>query len=252
MSFLTEYQLEIDTLRNRMRQQGRIHHESRKLHFMSLTPVLKRAYRYFSALSLLCNDTEPAVSVSYECRGVGKIDGLKQAGYRARRHDSDLLTEFGFSFIARFTDPESSIALSKLVDRIGGVNSSGAHSRAPLLSIERTRDWSELDWLRFAGVSGFIPVCFQFKADPQRELIQLKVSNFTGLGSTVHPLQPELITTAFLDELAKYVVRRPNRFEELTGNVVPEGTRSELRRKVQESQRQRERSAAAQKPTLLR
>lgn len=107
-----------------------------------------------------------------------------------------------------------------------------------------TRYRTDLDWRQSANLDSYIPVSFHFAADPVRRLVRLKVSNFVDLGATAYLLQPEWIKTPLLDELARYILRRPSRFSELTGNVVPEPIRTRLRSKIDETRRERATASA--------
>jgi hypothetical protein len=48
----------------------------------------------------------------------------------------------------------------------------------------------------------------------------------------IYSYDPERIDSEFMDELGKYILRRPNRFRELSGFEMPEELRQKLREKL--------------------
>ena len=84
------------------------------------------------------------------------------------------------------------------------------------------------------ALESFVPVEFKYQVDPDKMGIKLKVVNHESLGAVSYTYHPEDINPLYLDEMAKYVMRKPSRFHALSGDVVPEDTLAKLRQQVAE------------------
>lgn len=60
-------------------------------------------------------------------------------------------------------------------------------------------------------IEPMIPMEFRFTNDLENSVIDLTVTNFNELGQKVYVIKPEEVTSAFVDELAKYLSRQPNK-----------------------------------------
>lgn len=60
-------------------------------------------------------------------------------------------------------------------------------------------------------VEPVIPMEFRFSNDLENSVIDLSITNFTELGQKIYVIKPEEVTSAFVDELAKYLSRQPNK-----------------------------------------
>lgn len=99
-------------------------------------------------------------------------------------------------------------------------------------------------------IEAAVPVSFQFQLDPAKRKIRLRVMNHERLGVDSYSYNPDDINPLFLDELASYIMRKPNRFHVLSGDVVPEDTLMRLRQQIAQGKATREtdpESDAAQK-----
>ena len=84
-----------------------------------------------------------------------------------------------------------------------------------------------------------VPVAFEFSLDPERNTVRLKIVNQERLGVLSYSYDRDDINQLFLDELANFIMRKSNRFHELSGDVVPEDTLQRLRKQVAERQAER-------------
>jgi hypothetical protein len=78
-------------------------------------------------------------------------------------------------------------------------------------------------------IEEFVPVSFEFGVDRERAAIRLKVKNKPMPGIYTYTYDPDQVDAKFMDETAKYILERPNGFDELSGNTVPEQTLVRLR-----------------------
>jgi len=77
-----------------------------------------------------------------------------------------------------------------------------------------------------------ITVNFEYSADLENCLAVLKIDNFDGAWSQMVRYAPQSINEELLDETAKYILGKPNRFQEMSGNRVSEDMREKLRAKL--------------------
>lgn len=76
-----------------------------------------------------------------------------------------------------------------------------------------------------------IPMEFRFTNDLENSTIDLTVTNFSELGQRIYVIKPEEVTHAFVDELAKYLSRQPNKLALKSkplghGKLPPRGKKS--------------------------
>ena len=113
--------------------------------------------------------------------------------------------------------------------------------------------WSHghADWRYILTIEEFVPVSFSFFADDKEALIRLEIRNGESLGIERHTFAPTQISADFMEELAKRVLRKANRFDELCGDRVSSDARREFRAKIAARQIERESElgdARAEKP----
>jgi hypothetical protein len=93
-------------------------------------------------------------------------------------------------------------------------------------------------------VEAAVPVSFRFELDAEKRKIRLRVTNHERLGVDSYSYNMDDINPLFLDELAGYVMRKPNRFHILSGDVMPEDTLMRLRQQIAQGKSTREAEAA--------
>jgi hypothetical protein len=89
-------------------------------------------------------------------------------------------------------------------------------------------------------VDAYVPVSIEFEANYDKNAIQLKLKNLGTLGIVKYFFDPSKISGELMDELAKCVLRRPNRFDELTGNTLSDTTRQRIREQLAAEQNERD------------
>ena len=83
-------------------------------------------------------------------------------------------------------------------------------------------------------LESYVPVEFEYQPDGDGGEIKLRVMNHESLGVASYTYSPGEITPLYLDELAKYIMRKPSRFHALSGDVVAEDALVKLRQQVAE------------------
>lgn len=195
-------------------------------------PGMRAVYDYLSQLVEQLNIHSPEGSVSYDVEGYGALSNLKQVDYKLTTENVDDLEKFTLSFDCKGDGPHK-------------------FQRKTKDGVQRQKEYLWSHGLRFEsklsidGVGTFslrpnVPVTFEFSTDSKEPAIRLQITNHDILGRTIYRYKPEMIDDEFLDELAKYVLRRPNQFNELSGNTVSDETRQRLRSQLEAIQREQQ------------
>ena len=204
---------------------------------VNVQPTMHELQRYLRRLADHLDRTDLKQLISYEVQGSKPLSHLKQCEYGVNVDDPDRITKLALRYVCK---------ASRVEDVYSPNKESGERQQQHMwrhrlrFSTKKTADerWHfKLD--------AFVPVSFEFDLDPENDAIRLKVTNHERLGQLSYRYDAEDINQLFLDELASYIMRRPSRFHELSGDVVPEDTLHQLRKQV--AQRQAERDQEADK-----
>jgi hypothetical protein len=77
---------------------------------------------------------------------------------------------------------------------------------------------------------------YLFSADLEKDCINLKISNYSNFWSQVNAFKKNEITTDLMDELTRHVMREPNKYNEMVGNVISEDMRTKIRENLKAEQ----------------
>lgn len=189
-----------------------------------IRPRMQRLYGYLRELSENLNVVDPDVRYDYEVEGFGPLKDLHHQAYRVSTPDNRTVNPVTFHFNCACE---------------GGVK---FHVKGKDAA-ERQRQYMWQHNLRFTSknlVDGsgvffletFVPVTFEFEAQPDREAIRLRVRNLEGLGTNTTYFHPDQLNEEFLEEFGKAILRKHNRFAELSGNALSEEARKRLRQQL--------------------
>ena len=78
-----------------------------------------------------------------------------------------------------------------------------------------------------------VPVSFEFEAEPDKAGIRMRIRNLDGLGQTTNLFDADRYSSEFMEEIAKCVLQKPNRFGEVTGNAISDTSRLRLREQIE-------------------
>ncbi len=224
LSLLDELKLEARDVETREQEKQRAKEQQKEAVRERLAPHMRALYRYLTNLAGELTRVNPEVVTTYTVEGYGALPDLRQHGYKVFAEDPETIDHFTFSCVRE---------------------GEGVHEFRKELREEITRQreylWSHN--LRFGfkvgtdGVGVFtlqpwVPVAFDFSSDLDQGRIRLGVRNAIYLGKTTYTYDPGAINAGFMDELARYIVRRPNRFDELSGNVISEEVRKQLQQQL--------------------
>jgi hypothetical protein len=197
-----------------------------------LAPKMKALYNYFKEFNEHLNVVSPDVSGDYLLEGLGTLTNLRQGDYKLTTDDPKSIQKFTFHWsCSRSGRQEFKVANPILAEK----------HRETLWNLNLR--FNKRDLQRGAGavfaVDAYVPVSFEFEADPVKNVISLKLKNLGALGVVNHFYPPDKINAELMDELAKCVLRRPNRFDELNGEKMSDTLRQRLRENLEKERERR-------------
>ena len=197
-----------------------------------LAAKMKALYKYFKEFNEHLNVVSPDVSGDYLLEGLGTLTNLQQGDYKLATDDPKSIQKFTFHWSCsrqgrhefKITNP---IIAEKHRETLWNLN----------LRFNK-RDLQNGTGSVFV-VEAFVPVSFEFEADAAKNVITLKLKNLGTLGVVNHAYSPDKVNAELMDELAKCVLLRPNRFDELNSEKISDTLRQRLRENVEKEREQR-------------
>jgi len=197
-----------------------------------LEPKMKALYKYFTEFNEHLNVVSPDVSGDYLLEGLGTLTNLSQGDYKLATDDPKSIQKFTFHW--------SCSRQGRQEFKVENPHIAEMH-RETLWNLNLK--FNKRDLQQGAGsvfvVDAYVPVSFEFEADPVKNAICLKLKNLGSLGIVNYSYHPDKINAELMDELAKCVLRRPNRFDELNGEKMSDTLRQRLRENLEKEREQR-------------
>ena len=189
-----------------------------------LAPKMHVIFKYYKELVENLKLLKPDDFRSYQLTKTITFKNLKMDGFRLAKNNEGDLRSFSFRY-----------------DLVGDRDIRITFNDLP--HIEKTRSiltergffFREITESKNRSVFVINPkftVTFKYMVDLENCLILLKIDNFEGAWSQMVRYSPASINEELLDETAKYILAKPNRFQELSGNVVSEDMRAKLRARL--------------------
>ena len=82
-------------------------------------------------------------------------------------------------------------------------------------------------------IKSLVRTKYRFTADTGKENISLTITNYDNIWAQTNYFKKNEITAELMDELTNHVMREPNKYNEMVGNVISEEARTKLREKLQ-------------------
>ncbi len=212
-------------------------------HLQAIQPQIHALHEFLERFVQGLNSTPPKVRVGYQVSNFGKMQVLNQGDYAVIADDEENPTQVALQFCCR--GPRT------LVVEANNREKNQWQQDFLLEHGFRFHCKSHADWRYILTIEEFVPVSFSFFADDKEALIRLEIRNGESLGIERHTFAPTQISADFMEELAKRVLRKANRFDELCGDRVSSDARREFRAKIAARQIERESElgdAPAEKP----
>ncbi len=199
-----------------------------------IEPCMRTAYKYFNELKQHLEVVGRDISASYDIRGAGHVDGLMQSKYGVSTDNPEQIDKFSFRFVCA---KNGAIQVHQR-------DSASANSYREYLKFNgmqaKVRDSTTGKGAVIFMVQPAVPVVVEFSADYDQGKLNLRVRNLTSIGVARSSLTAEQVDEKFLDEVAKAVLRQPNRFDEVSGNSISNTSKLRLKEKIQIAMRQKE------------
>ena len=238
MGVLDELKQQADKAQAKLKQQEAQEQSQRSQIERRLNARLEDLHAYFREFQQQLNVVKPEITSDYYITDLCTLKNLSQGNYRVTSDSSNGVRRFVFHYASTGNGVREVKLSSKLLAEQRRENL-WRYGFKFKLKENGPNSCSLL-------VESYVPVSFEFEADVDRAAIRLKVKNKPMPGISGYTYDADQIDAEFMDEVAKYILDKPNRFDELSGNTVSENTLVRLR---QQLAREKKRGRGA-KPSL--
>lgn len=189
-----------------------------------LAPKMHVIFNYYKELAKNLNMLKPDDRRSYQLTKTVTFNQLKMENFRLTKNSEGDLRSFSFRYdLTGERDIRFTMNGQPHIEKIRHILSErGFFFRE--IPDSNTRS-------NFIITPRFT-VTFKYLVDLENCLILLQMDNVEGTWSQMVRYEPSAVTEELLDETAKYILAKPNRFREMSGNVVSEDMREKLRARL--------------------
>lgn len=198
-----------------------------------LAPALSTIHEYLRELVDQLSVVQPPIPFSFPLRGYALLAGLSQGGYTLSHTGAKQLESVRLSFtLSRDKDYYFDVqAPSDIGEWVNAMKDYGVG-----IDDVQVLEQTGMGQKARIKVRGQISVFLRFTLDYEHACIVLTVHNYDQLGEKSHRIAPEQVTHRFLDELARYILRRDNRF---LRQEVSMAFRNRLRRRLEHDEQKK-------------
>ncbi len=205
-----------------------------------LAPKVHLIFNYLKELADNLNIVKSEDRCSYSLTKTIEFKNLKKQDFRISKGEKDSIRSFSFRF-----DLTGERAIQVIINNLAEAEK--IRNKLTEHTIRFTDTIESPNRIVFM-VSPKITARFEYTADVVNRLILLKIDNFEGSWSQMIRYSPDMITDALMDETAKYILNKPNKFREMSGNTVSEEMRAKLQEKLQRGRNPQNESKPQEKP----
>ena len=217
MAFLDELKKEAEAQKLQEQTQTQSHLAAVSRNFLHVQHKYKEIHHYLRELVNQLNVLNQEITRTYMIEGFGQIDDFRPCDY-ALNIDSIRIgqKDFANTIVFRFKcRTEKKISIERNVpSQIDNLKEHFWQSNLKYQCTEFKNDRGLVARAVF-NVTNEIPVTFRFSADFENAKILLQVKNFNGLTVNEYVYEAQEMTAEFLEEMAKYVLGKPNKFLQL-------------------------------------
>lgn len=206
----------------------------------AIEPRMRALEEYLSELARTLNAAPPDVRVAYTIEGYGVLADLRQRDYRVHTGEGAPLDRVQLRFECRGQE-----RVQFFKETREDCETQRHYLVSHGLQFQHT-DRAQWRWLFV--MEPIIPVIFDFHVDVSKGVVRLDVTNLYRLGVAGYNYAPSQLNEEFFQELATCVLRKPSRFDELSGNSVSDDVRRQFRHEIAVRRRQRELELGDKKP----
>lgn len=194
-----------------------------------LRPTMQALFTFFRDVVNEVNTLKPKIEYTYDIPGFGTLKGLEQRDYVLK--GADPKERFSLNFVGVIPD----------IAQVPGFKGGHAEGLTGGQFI-RFRSTAALSLDHKIGVEAYVPVSVDFRADPDAGVIRVAITNLRYIGSGTYSFEPEAVTEELMEALARCALRRPNRFQELSGDRVATEFRMRLKHGVEKRRQDEDRT----------
>ena len=233
MGLLDELRQESESAKNREATEKERARKLKEAYDTEVNPKIEKAYQYLKELEEHLNYLKPDISVDYEFPGFGVLEALKQGEYGMVKGRQEILKQVPFKFLCKSKDNltfkvEGKKQLHNIMQELdrAGIRFSAKKARGSNNDVIGAE----------MNVEPVIPVSILFEGVLETSGINLTITNYDHFFSATTFLNPEQVTDEFLDELGKYILRKPNTFLKST---LADEKKIEIQNMVREAEARR-------------
>lgn len=217
MAFLDELKKEAEAQKLQEQTQTQSKLAAVSQNFLHVQIRYKEIHHYLRELVNQLNVLTQDIKRTYMIEGFGQIDDFRPCDY-ALNIDSIRIgqKDFANTIVFRFKcRTEKEISIERYVP--SQIDSLKEHFWQSNLKYQCTEFKNDRGLVARAvfNVTNEIPVTFRFSADFENAKILLQVKNFNGLTVNEYVYEAKEVTAELLEEMAKYVLEKPNKFVQL-------------------------------------
>ena len=217
MAFLDELKKEAEAQKLQEQTQTQSKLAAVSQNFLHVQIRYKEIHHYLRELVNQLNVLTQDIKRTYMIEGFGQIDDFRPCDY-ALNIDSIRIgqKDFANTIVFRFKcRTEKEISIERYVP--SQIDSLKEHFWQSNLKYQCTEFKNDRGLVARAvfKVTNEIPVTFRFSADFENAKILLQVKNFNGLTVNEYVYEAKEVTAELLEEMAKYVLEKPNKFVQL-------------------------------------
>ena len=212
--------------------EGQHEERSRAATFRKLAhPAMLRGYHYLRELVDSVQTADPDIRCSYEVKGAGRLRALRQHDYALAADDVPDVTSMTLSFVCS----REELVRFRVRTRKAVQQQREYLWRHGLLFTFREDLGSTgvQDYVGSFEMEAHVRVAVSFQIDAAQQRIRFVTKNLDQLGEETFLIGVERFDVAFLEEVGKAVLRKPNRLSELTGFKVPDDVRAQLQERLE-------------------
>ncbi len=214
------------TLRNQVAGSSKTSDEEQ---WRKLAPVMKFLKDHFTELAATLNVLEKDTLVDFEINDALSLKRLKGQNYKITNPSADKEKDFVFEFENVGEHP--SYTLIPAGPAAAAFKNTLSDNQIQCASTPVDKNKS----IKFE-IKPLVRTRYRVTADLAKENISLTISNYNTIWSQTNYFKKTEITTVLMDELTRHVMREPNKYNEMVGNVISEEMRAKLRAKLKAEQ----------------
>lgn len=206
----------------------------------AMEPRMRALEEYLRELTRTLNAAPPDVRVAYTVEGYGVLADLRQRNYRVRIPPTEPLDRVQLLF--ECSGQERAQFFKETREDCETQRQYLTEHGIPFQHTDRAQ------WRWLFVMEPVIPVVFDFHVNADKGVVRLDVKNLYRLGTAGYNYAPSQLNEEFFQELATCILRKPSRFDELSGNSVSDDVRRQFQHEIAVRRRERQIELGDRKP----